>query len=256
MKINSYEPKVIKANKLFGVTFYQRKRIAENKVILDFEPVHCDDIGLYVIGKYPRLKYNSTSFNEDFNWQWHVIVTIRLTILNLINKGVIDVIKVEDKVTYLYKSFPRIDTDYYFKVTDIQKDKDWFSQLVYKTINEVNQRKKTNLFGYIKSILDNIIYPQSTYKNPARAFLIQILRKYTKAFPWIQIEAKSKYLGLLENHSLKVAEIYIPRISMQHQALSNTDNNLFRSSKTYANFCKCLNYEIEKDFKRRLANRN
>jgi hypothetical protein len=62
---------------------------------------------------------------------------------------------------------------------------------------------------------------------------------------------KSKFLGLLENHSLKVAEIYIPRLNMQHKSLSDLDNNLIRSHEEYSHFIKCSHYEIEKDFKLR-----
>lgn len=240
--------------KFFGHRFYQRIRISEENLRLDFQPVHCEDIGLYVIGKYPRLQYGSTTYNTEFNWQWHAMATIRLTILNLINNGVVEIVKVEDKSSYLYNTFTRINNDYIFRVTDLQFDKDWLSQLAYNSINEVNQTRHPDLCQYIRVILDKIIYAHSTYRKPSKAFIIQILRKYAKTFPWIQLDTKSKFLGLLENHSLKVAEIYIPRLSMQHQALSDLDNELFRHNKLYTYFSKRLNYEIEKDFKRRRTN--
>jgi hypothetical protein len=245
---------IIKSFKWFGISFYERSRLSEEKIKLKFETVHCEDIGLYVIGKYPRLKYGNLSVTEDFNWNLQAIETLRLTILNLINTGVIELVKVEDKVTYLYKSFQSIKIDYCFKVSDIQVDEDWFSAVVYKTINEVNQSKSPSLLDYIRAVLDKVIYSQSTYSKPYRAFIIQLLNKYSKSFPWIQINTKSKFLGLLENHSLKVAEIYIPRIRMQHQSLSEIDNSLFRSHTEYSKFCKRLHYEIEKDFKRRRTN--
>jgi hypothetical protein len=67
---------------LLGVTVYERLRKSETSLNLKFDPVHCDDIGLYVIGKYPRLEYRNTSYGENFNWQWHAIATLRLTLLN------------------------------------------------------------------------------------------------------------------------------------------------------------------------------
>ena len=245
---------VIKSLKWFGVTVFQKSRISESKLNLEFESVHCDDIGLYVIGKYPRLTYGGPLLRDDFNWQRQANDTIRLTILNLINKRVIEVIKVNDEINFLYKSFPRQTTDYYFNVSDLQLDKDWFSQLVYKSINEVNQTKYPTLFNYISSILDKVIYARSTYGYPSQAFIIQVLRKYVKTYPWIQLDTKSRFLGLVDKHSLKVEEIYIPRIDMQHKALSELDNRLFRSNNDYSNFSKRLSYEIQKDFKRRKTN--
>ncbi|MTE25539.1 hypothetical protein [Winogradskyella ouciana] len=256
MKIKDSSKKIIKSYNWFGISFYEKKRISESPLQLDFEPVHCEDIGLYVIGKYPRLKYSSLPYEENFNWQHQAIATIRLTILNLINNGDVEIIKVKNKTSYLYKTFPSEDTDYYFKVSDLQLDKDWFSQLVYKTINEVNRSKHPNLFKYVRAILDKIVYSQSTYRKPARAFIIQILRKYTKTHSWIQLDTKSRFLGLLENNSLKVAEIYIPRINMQHQSLTNLDNTLIRNHKDYSHFCKSLHYEIKRDFKRRQPKSN
>ena len=248
--------KIVKIHKFLGLTFYERERISEHKLEFEFETIYCEDIGLYVIGKYPRLKYSSTRYNEDFNWQRHAISTLRLTILNLINKDVIEIVKVEDKASYIYKSFPKKRIDYIFKVSDLQIDEDWFSQLVYKTINEVNLINHPDLFQYVRAIIDKVIYAQSTYGDPSRAFLINILRKYIKAFPWIKLDTKSQYLGLLENHSLKVAEIYIPRLNMQHQSLSELENDLIRNHKDYAHFCKYLRFEIERDFKRRKHNRS
>jgi hypothetical protein len=123
--------------------------------------------------------------------------------------------------------------------------------LVYKTINEVNISNHPDLNHYLKAISDKLNYKNSTYRKPSRAFIIQILKHYSKSFPWIQINTKSKFLGLLENNSLKVAEIYIPRLNMQHKSLSDLDNNLIRSNEEYVHFIKCLHYEIEKDFKSR-----
>jgi hypothetical protein len=112
-------PDIVKSYHFLGQQFYIRKRISQAKLNLEFESVHCDDIGLYVIGKYPRLEFKNTSYGEDFNWQWHAIATIRLTLLNLINKGVIEIVRVEDKANYLYGLFPKIKVGYIFKVLDL-----------------------------------------------------------------------------------------------------------------------------------------
>ena len=85
--------------------FYERKRLKEEKLNIDFESVHCQDIGLYVIGKYPRLQFGGLNFSDSLDWSHNAKATIRLTILNLINNGVIEVVKVLDSKTYFFKLF-------------------------------------------------------------------------------------------------------------------------------------------------------
>lgn len=41
---------------------------------------------------------------------------------------------------------------------------------------------------------------------------------------------------------------------MQHESLSNIDNQLIRIHKEYSHFCHILQYEIKKDFRLRKPN--
>ncbi len=235
------------------MSFYKIFKISEAKVEIDFESFHCDDIGLYVIGKYPRLKYNGLAFSENFNWDFHTISTIRLTILNHINKGVIDIYQTKKKHHYLFNLIKRESIDYELRVVDLHLDKDWFSVLVHKVINEVNRSDKPSLYKYVKGVFDETIY-NGNYRNPSRAFIIQILRQYAKKFDWIKIERKKKYYGLLDDFSLNVDSIYIPRINMQHQELVKLDSTLFYNNRMYSDFYHQLGHTIERDLKRRLNN--
>lgn len=246
--------KILKSYKLFGISVYEKKRLSEEKLQLNFEAVHCDDIGLYVITKYPRLKYSNLSSREDFNWKWHAITTIRLTILNLINNGVVEIIKVKDSSSYFFNVFKSISYDYYFEVTDLQIDEDWFSSLVYKKINEVNRLKHYDLFQYVSAIISIVLQNHATYKNPSRAFLINLMKQYVKKFKWLEFDKSEKFYGFVEDNNLKVSEIYIPRLNMQHKSLSDIDSNLYHSYIEYALFCQRLEQEIKNDFERRKPN--
>ncbi|MEO1031994.1 MAG: hypothetical protein AAFX55_11350 [Bacteroidota bacterium] len=237
------------------MSLYQVIKVSETKIELNFEPFQCDDIGLYVIGKYPRLKYGNFINSEGFDWRIHTVATIRLTLLNLINRGIIDVYQVQKRHKYAFNLISRSTTDYYFKVVDLQLDKDWFSVLVHDTINEVNRSKAPSLFNYIKSIFDKVIYTHNNYRNPYRAFILQIIRKYAKEFDWIELIKKKKFLDLLDDYEIKVEEIYIPRISMQHKALVDLDNSLYHSNMNYLNFTNSLETEISNTINKR-KNRN
>lgn len=234
--------------------FYEKKRIKEEKLNLHFEPVHCEDIGLYVIGKYPRLKFGILNFSEELNWNKSAEATIRLTLLNLINNGVIEIIKVEDYSTYVFKLFKNYNINYCFRVVDIQLDKDLLSVLFYNTINEVNKNKHPDLFQYINEIIGKLMGNDNNYNHPQRSFLIKILRKYAKHFKWIELIKSKKLLGLVNEFNIKVEDIYIPRINMQHKSLLDIDNDLLRHDKNYRLFCRALHDAIIKSFRRRKNN--
>tara|TARA_R110002050_G_scaffold102379_2_gene210903 strand:+ start:8530 stop:9243 length:714 start_codon:yes stop_codon:yes gene_type:complete len=233
------------------LSFYERKRLKEEKLNIDFESVHCQDIGLYVIGKYPRLQFGGLNFSDSLDWSHNAKATIRLTILNLINNGVIEVVKVLDSKTYFFKLFKGYYTNYYFKITDLQIDEDWFSVLVYKSINEVNQSGSPDLTLYMDKIIEKLLYKYNSYSHPPSAFIKQILRTYAKKFKWIELVKTKKLLGLIDDFNLKVEDIYIPRISMQHKSLTDIENNLLRQNKDYKVFYRALNNKIDYSFRKR-----
>ena len=254
--MNDDSSRIIKSHKFFGFSLYEKKQHQNLKIDFDFEFVNCDDIGLYVIGKYPRFKYSTSSFNQDFNWLWHSIATLRLTILNLINNRVIEVYKTQNTTSYLFNTYKNQKTDYYFKVIDLQLDKDWLSVLIYKSINEVNCLNFPTLSDYIKVIINKIIYKYGVYDNPSKAFMIKTLREYSNKFSWIHIYKEKKFMGYIDDYQIKVKEIYIPRMNMQHQLLNETDNDLFHNNYEYKYFYKALAKEIIKAFKSREPNKN
>lgn len=242
---------IIISHKVFGFNLYERKRLSHDSISLNFESVNCEDIGLYVIGKFPRMKYNNFAYSENLNWNFHAKKTIRLTILNLINKGVIEIVETVEAKSYLFNAIKNTKTDYSFNITDLQVDKDWFSVIIYDAINEVNIHKYPGLKNYVRIILDKVLYKHNTFNKPARSFLVTLLKKYAKTFPWIDISTEKKYLGIYKDYSIKVEEIYIPRINMQHESLLKIDNDLFYQNKNYKGFCNALNEEIKRDFTRR-----
>ncbi|WP_299522296.1 hypothetical protein [Winogradskyella sp.] len=233
------------------MSLYEIIKISEQKIKLDFELFHCDDIGLYVIGKYPRFKYGDFSNSENFNWKFHTIATIRLTILNLINRNIVEIYQVQKVHRYIFGLIEKEATDYYFKVVDLHLDKDWFSVLVHDAINEVNRSKNPNLYKYIKLIFDEIIFSHSDYRDPSRAFIIQILRKYSNLFEWIELIKKKKFFKLLDDYEVKVEEIYIPRINMQHKSLTALDSRLYHNHRDYSDFYHSLESAISRDLERR-----
>ena len=74
-------------------------------------------------------------------------------------------------------------------------------------------------------IIEKLLYKHNSYSHPPSAFIKQILRTYAKKFKWIELVKTKKLLGLVDDFNLKVEDIYIPRISMQHESLLKIDNN-------------------------------
>ena len=255
MKIKQTAHKEIKSFKIFGYSLYSKLILKETTIDLNFEPVHCEDMGLYVIGKYPRFQFGNSHNSEDFNWQWHAERTLLLTLLNLINKGAIEIVEVKylKKVLINYLKFAK--TDYYLRVTDHFEDKDWLTDLWYKTINEINKTKAYPvLFDYIHKLLDEVIHKHGTYNKPTRYFIIELLKQNAKRHPWIDINKKKRFWGVMVNNNLKVSEIYIPRLNMQHNAMNSLYQELFNSNHDFKEFCLKLHIEIDTDFKRRISN--
>ncbi len=245
--------KILKSTRLFGWLLYEKKLISENTLDFKFEHVICQDIGMYVIGKYPRLEYGFLSSSSRFEWRHHAVETVRLTLLNLINNQVLNVSKVVISESFAFSAMDNRIQDYKLTIVDLQMDKDLFSVAVYNAINEVNRSHDFGLKNYVHKIIDKVLENHETYLNPTRAFIIVLLRKYAKRFKWIQIIKSKKALGMIDKYSVKVEEIYIPRIDMQHKSLVDLDNNLIRNNKDYREFSDQLNKMIEKEFSSRKA---
>lgn len=219
--------------------------------MLNFESVICDDIGLYIIGKNPRLEYNSLGINENLSWSTLAVDTIRLTILNLINKGVLEIVETQNLKSFLSNLINKKNIDYYFKVTDVNEDNDWFSVKIYSSINKINQSDFPGLYDYVKDIIDTVL-GDDTYNKPSKYFLIKLLKAYAKNNDWIEISTKNKFLGIYKNHNIKIKEIYIPRIDQQHKSIKKVDEYLYKSNVNYRNFSETLKKVIERDFNCRL----
>ena len=211
-----------------------------NSVDIKFESVVCEDIGMYVIGKYPRFEYGVLTSSAPFNWKLYTYTTLRLALLNLLNNGVVEIEKIETYRSSFFTNNVKKEVDFRFKVVDLQLDKDWLSVNLYKAINEVNKSEQFNLSMYIHEIMDTILTSYAAYNNPSRAFIINLLKQYAKIHKWITIEKTKEFSGILDKFRVKIEEIYIPRINMQHEALVNLDNQLYKTNVGYRVYCNVL----------------
>ena len=106
---------IISSLNTLGLKLYERKRIFEEVIDFNPEEIPCDDIGIYIIGEYPRLKYNHVSIYNKHEWGTLVFETFSLAFLNLMNKDLVEIICFKDKKTYLFNAFTLNTTGYYFK---------------------------------------------------------------------------------------------------------------------------------------------
>ena len=52
---------------LLGFELFRRELVSSEKIELDADPIVCEDIGLYILSKNPRLEYNNNFLSEQIN---------------------------------------------------------------------------------------------------------------------------------------------------------------------------------------------
>ncbi|MCC1484168.1 hypothetical protein [Winogradskyella immobilis] len=245
---------IINNIKLLGLKLYEKQRISEIPIELSFDPIISDEISLFFIGKNPRLKYQQFNFSDNFNWSWYALISIRLAIFNLVNNDVIEIIRCKYEKTYLFNLFRVFETNYYFKILDLNVDKDIFSVTLFNSINKGKGRSK-ELFYIINTFITRFL-GGGEYSNPYKSFLIKSLKINSKKYEWLEISEKKKYFGVYKDYNVKFNEIYIPRIKMQHDNLFEIELKLYKTNGNYRLFCDYLRKVITDDFENRKPSDN
>ncbi|WP_460219058.1 hypothetical protein [Psychroserpens sp. MEBiC05023] len=244
--------KILNSRRVFGFTLYKRVRIEETTLVFNSKKVHCDDIGLFIVGKYPKLEYNFVSVFPKKEWKVIAFDTINLAILNLALTGTISIHSYKDEQSFLggfkYKS-----RGYYFKIEDIFTDEDLLTKAILNAINEVDKKDLTviNLRDVIPKFLNTFLDANNTYGRPEKQFIIELLKRYSRNNKWLTIEHKEKLLGIYRDYAIKIEPIYIPRIHMQHQELLDAYKSEAKYNRSYQLFRNKFREELNWDFKRR-----
>ncbi|WP_203258625.1 hypothetical protein [Hyunsoonleella ulvae] len=240
--------------KFLGVNLYERHRYSEEKLEFNTESTPCEDIGLYIIGEYPRLKYNNVAISSKYEWKKILHETICLSILNLINTQKIHVTLFKDKKSYLFNILKFNFKGYCLKANvSFDEEKDLLSKDIINAIREaeVIYDRKTDIYFVIHLLINKYLGENGEYNKPAKQFLIRNLKNYSKTFNWISIHEQKKLLGIYKDYQVNLNEIYIPRIKMQHKNLKHQYSRLRNSDTIYWYFSESIKKQINKDLKRR-----
>ncbi len=243
---------IIQKNSVFGFNIYKRQRIAYEKIEFEIRDIHCDDIGLYVIGENPHLEFNYVNIFEKRDWSKIAFETISLAILNLVLDQIIDIYEFEDKEYYLSGFHIRTIKGYHFKVLNSIKKDDLLSKDIFIKIKSVEKQIYVGdkLNKLIREILD-IYLANGEFNRPQKRFVTEILKRYAKKLKWLKIEETTKLLGIYKDYKIDFNKIYIPRINMQHSDLKEAHKELFRDNPIYRRFTKKLKELLQNDFERR-----
>ena len=237
---------------LFGFELFRRELVFSEKIELDADPIVCEDIGLYTLSKNPRLEYNNNFLSEQINWHWELSMTLKLTLLNLIHKGALSLMKHHYSIKYPFLKNKIQKYEYYLENSNQNNDEDIFTMMVYNAIKQVNiDVDRPTMSEYIKKISDSVLHESDRLIDPSRSFMIDMLKRYAKNIPWLNISEDSTLLGVHKKYALELQEIYIPRLSMQHKSLSELHSYLYFQSQDYNKFIEVLDSEIEFDLKQR-----
>ncbi len=246
---------IVSSLNFLGVKIFERKRVFEEEIDLTFEKFHCEDIGIYLVGQYPKLKYNHISITNTHEWNKLAYETFSLTILDLINKNIVKIVQVEDVKSYFSNTIKINSNNYVFKINKStnQEVKDLFARQIINFIHiaHIKHGLKTDISKIIRLVLNKYLGDNEEYSRPAKHFLIKNLGHYAKNFDWITIEKKKKLFGIYKDYQLDIKEIYIPRIKIQHDAARKTHRSLYKSNSAYRKFSDELRNSLEKDFSMR-----
>lgn len=244
---------ILESNSFLGFNIYKRIRLHEQKIDFEKEIIHCDDIGLFVIGEYPDLEYNYVSLSQKKEWYTIALKTINLTILNLIVSNTISLHKYEDERRYLNGLIKYRNIDYFFKIEDISEQEDLLTKAIILTINKLYEEnpKIITLKSIIKRTVDLYLYKSTEHRRPAKKFVIALLKQYSKKYDWLKIVETEKLLGIYRDYKVDVNRIYIPRIKMQHKNLKAYHITTTKKSIDYKNFVRHLDDVLVRDFRNR-----
>lgn len=244
---------ILESNSILGFNFYKRVRLYDKPLVLKSSKIHCDDIGLYVIGKYPNLEYNFVSVFPKQEWGTIAFHTINLAIFNLVLTGTISIHGYEDEVSYLSGLKKSKKRDYYFKIEDISTDEDLLTKSILSAINQINEEdiKIKTLRHVIQLVLDKYLGSKEVYGRPQKQFVIELLRRYSKKYDWLKIVHTEKLLGIYRDYKIEIEPIYIPRIKMQHQDLIVAYKNEIMINRPFIFFKDTVYNALEIDFRRR-----
>lgn len=101
----------------------------------------------------------------------------------------------------------------------------------------------------IQELLNNYLGDTLQHYKPEKQMMLVNLKQYANSNKWININRSKKFLGWYNQHKVKVDEIYIPRISMQHQAIDELHKNLFYSNAIYKKFVMLFKIKLEAYFR-------
>jgi len=245
---------VLLSKSFLGINFYTRTRLYEKK--MDFTPskIHCDDIGLYIIGKDPDLEYNFVTITEKKEWNLIAADTINLAILNLVLSGTIEIHEFQDEKAYLFKLIKKKIVNYRLQIIDNSNNEDFLTNSILNATSKIANSgdKIKDLSKVISKLLDSYLGANSEYSRPEKHFIVEILKKYSKKHDWLKIVSKKKMLGIYKDHKIEINRIYIPRISMQHENLIDYHSAELQKSLDYRVFRGILREILYEDFQKRL----
>ncbi len=244
---------IIKSNSILGLNLYKRIRCEEKEISFISSNIHCDDIGLYVIGENPDLEFNFVKIFETRDWSKIAYETIVFAVLSLVIDKVITIYEFEDQEFYASGLYKRKFKGYYLKtIKPIVKD-DMLSKIIVTKIDRVEKEygNDRDLKKIVKEVLNSYLSTDE-HNRPQKKFITEILKRYSKKLDWLNIKETKKLLGVYKDYKVDFDRIYIPRINMQHSAIKNKHFELRRENVLYRNFAYKLKDVLDTDFERRV----
>ncbi|TXG39697.1 hypothetical protein [Seonamhaeicola maritimus] len=234
--------------------FFYSKSILSEDVITDVQTeFHCEDIGICTLSKYHNFEYNHVSLNDDVDWERLVFITFRLAIFNLIVKNLIKVNSIEYKESYLGNLFEFKTRHFLLEPEKKAKIDDLFSSSILNIFNKlyIKQKSKVHLHELITETFDFFIGATDSYLLPGKRVLLKIFDLYVSKYKWLKFEEDYHLLGTHYKYRVWIEPIYIPRLKLQHDSITNSYNVSLKGNISLRNMVKRIDNVLEFNYAKR-----
>lgn len=227
--------------------FYSKKNLSIGKIHVENIDFHCDDIGMCSLSRIHDFEYRHVSTSSDVLWEDLLNETFNLTFLRLLGKKIISVDVVNFQESYFGNFYSHKKRVFSIKKERETDDNDFFSNVILEVIGKLLKKNKGTVYLHqvITEIYNVLIGEYEHYLKPEKQMLLRILNLYTEKYDWLKFDEDYSLLGTQFKHKINIEPIYIPRLKMQYNDISDFQKKTLKGNAPYMQFKRRIGEVLE-----------